>query len=109
MARYRQGIQYPSFNLVQFALECPKHPGIIALENPVGQNAIFDIAASGNTAHVTYESQRLFCPQGGGHTFNVEDCNATIYNSNGTIAASGVPVNGQISPSGLAIGSIYLG
>jgi hypothetical protein len=105
--RKRRGIQFPSFNPVTFAWECPKHPGELRLEYPVGQNAIFLPGASGN-ANITYESQRVYCPQAGGHTFNVEDLKATIFNDDGSVSAAGVPVNGSISASGLAIGSIYL-
>lgn len=104
--RKRIGQQYPSFNLVTYAWECPVHPGELRLEYPVGQPEIFGTAASGNTSHVTYESQRVYCPQGGGHNFNVEDLHATVYDMQGNISASGVPVTGQIGVSGLAIGSI---
>ena len=107
MPRLRRGIQYPGTNLVTFALECPIHAGELSLEYPVGQfNLYGSISGSGTTPPITTESQRLYCPLGGGHTFNLEDCKATVYDSVGNIAASGVPVNGTIGVSGLAIGSI---
>lgn len=106
--RKRRGIQYPSFVPVNFAWECPVHAGELRLEFPVGQNKIFAPGASG-TAAVSYESQRVYCPQGGGHTFNVEDAKATIFNDDGSTASSGVSVNGTIGPSGLALGGILLG
>ena len=99
--RKRRGIQYPSFNPVNFALECPVHANELRLENPVGKTP--------NSGHVTYESQRLWCPQAGGHTFNIEDCNATIFNDDGSVADSGVPVNGHLGSGGLTIGGILLG
>jgi len=105
--RKRTGMQYPGFNLVTFAWECPVHAGELRLEFPVGQPNIFPSGAN-HSDNATYESQRIYCPQGGGHTFNPEDCNATVYDSQGNIAASGVSVNGTVGPSGLAIGSIYL-
>lgn len=105
--RKRRGIQFPSFNPVNFAIECPKHPGEYRLESPVGQFQIFGSGAQ--TPLVDYQSNRYSCPQGGGHSFNIEDAKATIYNDDGSIQASGVPINGSISASGLAVGSIYLG
>ncbi len=85
--RKRRGISNFSFTPVTWALECPVHLGEVRLEYPVGAGLP---TASG--ADVTYESQRVYCPQEGGHTFNVEDAKATTFNDDGSVSASGVVI-----------------
>jgi len=67
---------------VNWAVECPLHAGQKAIEYPV---------AKGNPASNQIDYSRLvfYCPTGSGHTFNLEDAKCTVYNDDGTVAASG--------------------
>jgi|GEM_PF-3835746 hypothetical protein len=68
---------------VSWAVECPLHPEEKKIElSPLGP--------VGASSKVNYGMRQYYCPQESGHTFNLEDAKATLYNDDGTVSASGV-------------------
>jgi hypothetical protein len=80
--RKRIGVAKHTKVPVTWAVECPLHAGQKNLEYPVGKAPI--------GSSVDFSRVLFYCPSGSGHTFDVEDAKATIYNEDGTVAASGV-------------------
>lgn len=97
MSRMRFGYQNNTFTPVSWMVECPIHSGVTNIEYPVAQTQ------SGTAEHAM---DLYYCPSGlttapsgnvGGHTFRIEDANATVFDTNGNIAASGVSVQSVLS------------
>jgi hypothetical protein len=82
--RYRTGIKKHTLLPVTWAVECPVHAER-DIEFPVGQAV--------STAKIDFSRNVYYCPAGGGHTFNVEDATAIIFNADGSVAASGVALS----------------
>lgn len=80
--RKRIGVAKHTKVPVSWAVECPLHAGEKKIEYPKGQ--------VGASTKVNYGMMQFYCPQESGHTFNLEDAKATLYNEDGTVAASGV-------------------
>jgi hypothetical protein len=80
--RKRIGVAKHTKVPVTWAVECPLHP----TETKVDMAPLGPVPAS---SKVNYGMRQYYCPQGSGHTFNLEDAKATIYNDDGTVAVSG--------------------
>ena len=79
--RKRIGVAKHTKVPVFWAVECPLHPGEKQIEYPQSAGAA--------SAKVGLGQVSFYCPQASGHTFNLEDAKATIYNADGSVAASG--------------------
>jgi hypothetical protein len=84
MTRKRFGYANNTFTPINWQVECPIHPGVSNIEYPV--------ASVPGTSKVEFAMDIYYCPTSGGHTFRIEDANATTFNDDGSVQSSGVPV-----------------
>jgi hypothetical protein len=89
--RLRRGWLQNNFTAITWAPECPIHAGETNLEYPVGCQVI------NLSGHVESMMEQFYCPQGGGHSFPVEEAKVTIFNDLGQIVASGQNLGGTFA------------